>query len=159
MTDVIVKHSRIGLQRRKLRSDGWTKEMRAAFLDMLAVTCNISASAAAVGRSADSARQLKRRDGEFAKLWAEAFAAGSERLEEELIACVLGQASSGNNPDAVRCDPPNVQFDPKLAMDVLKLQASLHPNRRKAGAPAAQDDVDVALVERLEALATRLEAK
>lgn len=153
---MIVKGGRSGIQRRKLRSDGWTKEVRAQFLDVLAATCNITMACAAVGKSADSARSLKKRDGEFAMLWAEAYAAGSERLEEELIACALGQMPSGYNPGGDRKEPAVAAFDPDLAIKVLQLQGGTHHKRRKAGTLPAQADVDVALVERLEALADKL---
>lgn len=156
---MIVKHSRLGIQRRKIRRDGWTTEKRAKFLDVLAVTCNATTAAKAVGKWADSARALKRRDGEFARLWAEAMAQGSERLEEELIACALGQIPSGYNPTGDRQEPPVQPFDPDLAIQILKMRSGTHPARKRTDAPPAQDDVDVALIERLEGLAKTLAAK
>jgi hypothetical protein len=150
---VIVRHSKFGIQKRAPRKDGWSKTMRAKFLDHLAATCNVSASAARINRSPDSARDLRRRDGEFARLWGEAIAAGRERLEEELVACALGQMPTGDNPSNERQEPPAIRFDPELALQVLKLQSGGHQARRRAGPPPAQDDIDIALIERLEALA------
>lgn len=156
---MIVKHGKLGIQRRQIRHDGWTVDIRAKFLDVLAATCNVTAAAKAVGKWPDSARALKRRDGEFAQLWAAAFAAGRERLEEELVACALGQIPSGDNPSAERQEPPAMPFNPVLAMQVLKMQSGTHPARKRASAPPAQDDVDIALIERLEGLAKALAAK
>lgn len=152
---MIVK-GKTGVQRRKLRSDGWTVALRAQFLDVLAATCNITTACRAVGKSADSARALKKRDGEFAMLWAEAYAAGRERLEEELVACALGQVPSGYNPTDERAEPAPMPFNPELALKVLALQNGTHHKRRRAGRPPAQTDVDQALLKRLEGLAAKV---
>ena len=153
---MIVKNGDL-VQVRKMRKDGWTPAVRAQFLDVLAATCNITTACVAVDKSPDSARKLKRRDGQFAQLWTEAYAAGRERLEEELIACALGQIPSGYNPSADRETPPPLPpFDPNLAIKVLQLQSGTHHSRKKVGMLPVQTDVDNALVERLEALADRL---
>lgn len=144
-----------GVQVRQPNGNGWTKARRARFLDELAATCNVTAAARAAGKDARNAYRLKQRDGEFARLWAEAFAAGRERLHEALIARALGQGPSGDNPDGERAAPPPIAFDPHLALQVLKLQDGIG-RARKANVPPMQVDIDVALLRRLEALAMTL---
>lgn len=154
---MIIKDKNGRIQRRKVRSDGWTATMRAQFLDVLAVTCNMRAACAAVGKSKDSARDLRRRDGEFAILWAEAYEMGRVRLEEELIACALGQMPSGDNPGPERTEPPEIPFNPELAIKVLQLQRGGRASRaRTAGISPRQVDVDAELLARIERLAARL---
>lgn len=144
-----------GVQVRAMSRRGWSKEVRASFLDMLAATCNVSAAARAVGKHTRAAYELKRRDGEFATLWAHAFDQGRERLHERLIAQALGQEPTGDNPDGERQPPDAVPFDANLAIQVLKLQDGTW-RRRKAGAAPLQVEIDAALLTRLEAMAQRL---
>lgn len=154
---MIVRDQRIGLHKRKVRKDGWTPAVRAAFLDVLAATCNVTMACQAVGRAMTGARALKRRDGEFARLWAEAIAAGRERLEEELIACALGEVASGDNPEGERPEPPPAKFDADLAIKVLQLQGGSRQGKRPPGRPPSQTEIDAALMARLETLARQLE--
>ena len=58
------------LQVRKAAKGGWTPAKRAAFLEHLAATCNIAASARAVGMAPRGAHALKKRDAVFAADWA-----------------------------------------------------------------------------------------
>ena len=155
----IVKGDRKCVQRRAVRRDGWTKARRAVFLDQLAVTCNITMAAQAAGMHPHSARALKRRDGEFALLWDDAFAFGREQLEEELIACALGQVASGHNPTMAERNtpPPTPPFDPDLAIRVLQLRDGYHGKGRRVGIGLPrQSEVDAALMKRLEALVARV---
>ena len=161
--------SKLGrVQVRATRRDGWTKPRRKAFLAMLAVTCNVRASAKSVGMSDRTVRDLRRRDGAFALLWDEALAAGYERLENDLIAYALGQTSRvdtsrGENPsiDDILTEPTELlPFDPQLAIQVLKFHRaksiSAQPKGRRQE-PKTQDEVDTALIERLDRLAARRE--
>ena len=74
------------LHLRKERSDGWTAEHRATFLDTLAATCNVDMSAKAAGRNAQSVQALRRRDSEFATAWDHALETGYATLEAMLLA-------------------------------------------------------------------------
>ncbi len=153
---MIVRDQRIGLHKRRVRKNGWTPKVRADFLEALAQTCNVTMACEAVGRAATGARALKRRDGEFARLWDAAFAAGRERLEEELIACALGQVPSGDNPAGEMPSLPPIPFDPQLAIQVLRLRGGSRQGKRPLGHMPSQDEVDAELLARLEALAQRM---
>jgi hypothetical protein len=144
------------VQKRKPRAHEWTKAKRARFLDVLAATCNVEEAARSVKMTARSARGVRRRDGEFAILWAEAFALGEDRLREELVGVLLGQVSSGNNPSAERTPVAPGSFDQALAIKVLQLRARGAPSLRARGSTLpTQDDVDAALLARFETLDKR----
>lgn len=78
------------LQRRTILAGGWTRAKQVAFLDHLAATCNIYASARSVGMTASGARMLRKRDAAFDADWKLAIEAGYELLEGELLARALG---------------------------------------------------------------------
>ncbi|WP_414900318.1 hypothetical protein ACMT1E_11285 [Sphingomonas flavalba] len=72
-------------QARPARAHEWTAAKRGQFLETLARTLNISASARAAGMSTVSARALKRRDPGFAEAWAEAMLTAYDELEMALV--------------------------------------------------------------------------
>lgn len=150
----LVKRGSSG-QVRAPRRDGWTKAKRARFLEVLSTTCNVTAAAAGAGVTTHTAYALRRRDGMFAQLWSEAVQHGTELLHEALISRALGHGDWGENPDFTPGDAAPAAFDPKLAIDVLKMQAgTLRP--RRAGTPPTQVVIDTKVLERLEALARTL---
>ena len=69
----------------------WSAAKRAAFLDMLAMTCNVRAAAAAAagGVFVQTAYRWRRRDMDFAAAWSEALALGYETLEMALVGHAL----------------------------------------------------------------------
>ena len=69
--------------RRRLRR--WNKARRAAFLDALADTCNVSAAARKAGMDRSSAYHLKDRDLAFAKGWGIALERAHTALEWRLL--------------------------------------------------------------------------
>jgi hypothetical protein len=76
------------------RHDGWTPERQRAFVEHLAETLSVEAAAAAVGMTAQSARELRRRPG------AEGFAAASDAalrrgLGERGRAALIDEAVNG----------------------------------------------------------------
>lgn len=147
---------RKGIRRVKTRSDSWTLKKRTLFLDALSQTCNATMAAKASGMNPQSARSLKRRDAEFARLWAEAITLGAERLEEELLAHSLNPVTTAENPVGERDLGPPIPFDPKAAIAALKQRGGFHSsNRRAARSLPTQAEVDVALMARLEALAAK----
>jgi hypothetical protein len=147
-------------QSRKPPKDGWTKARRQVFLNTLAACGHVRRSAEAAGLSATGAYQLRRRDGAFALLWAEALEMGYQRLEDELLALALVQIAGPDNPDGVDGDPPEGAagpFDPELAMAILKMRTPRVPGRgAKAQPRATQDEVDAELMRRLDMLAESL---
>ena len=73
------------LQRKKIKANGWTKARRAAFLEELAMSCNVRRAHAAAEMALGSAYRLRRRDLQFARQWQEALELGYERLELALV--------------------------------------------------------------------------
>jgi hypothetical protein len=72
---------------------------RAIFLDELAMTANVSASARKAGVAAHITYGLRRRNADFAARWQAALAEGFARLEGDLLAEAL-TAASGKVSDA-----------------------------------------------------------
>ncbi len=122
------------LQVRKAAKGGWTPAKRAAFLEHLAATCNIAASARAVGMAPRGAHALKKRDAVFAADWAGAIEAAYETLEVRLLAYALGEAEGESEaeseaeaerePDGVvdgdaEAELRGAHFDPRVAVQAL----------------------------------------
>lgn len=151
-----------GLVLCKQRHDGWTMARRAIFLDVLATTAHVGHAAAAAGMDPATARRLRRRDTGFALLWAEAMAAGQQRLREELLARSLGQLDGGDNPAAERREPAIgtlPPFDADEARKTLETLARLDRiDAPRRGRPDYASDAEVTalLTKRLAALAKRL---
>jgi hypothetical protein len=139
---------------------GWTKAKRAAFLDMLAATCNVKASAQHVGMHPVGAYRLRRRDPQFADLWRAAILTGYDRLEEMLLA----HAGAGVNDVAIgETEIEPAPFDPKMAMELLRQHRPTVEGRRKrpTGRLERTDraTAEAALLKKLDALARRLRAE
>ena len=114
------------LQVRKAARGGWTPAKRAAFLEHLAATCNIAASARAVGMAPRGAHALKARDAVFAADWAAAIEAAYETLEVRLLAYALGEAEREPEAESDRvvdgdaeAELRGAHFDPRVAVQAL----------------------------------------
>lgn len=160
------------LQVRKAAKGGWTPAKRAAFLEHLAATCNIAASARAVGMAPRGAHALKARDAVFAADWARAIEAAYETLEVRLLAYALGDAegeaeaeSEGEaerEPDGVvdgdaAAESRGAHFDPRVAVQALGFRKRAGVAAGGAGAGTLCKRVSLAeleavLVARLDAL-------
>ena len=66
------------------RHDGWHPDLRVKFLEALAQTGNVQASAYFVQRSRQSAYDLKRRDPDFARGWLAALVLAREEAQDKL---------------------------------------------------------------------------
>lgn len=66
------------------RHDGWHRELRVKFLEALAQTGNVQASAYFVQRARQSAYALKRRDVDFARAWLAALVLAREAAQDAL---------------------------------------------------------------------------
>jgi hypothetical protein len=84
------------------RVGGWTAAKEAAFLERLEETCSVPFAAAAVGLSAHSAYQRRRRWPVFAAAWDEAERAGWPPLDQPWIESAVcffeGRAAPADNP-------------------------------------------------------------
>ncbi len=114
------------LQVRKAAKGGWTPAKRAAFLEHLAATCNIAASARAVGMAPRGAHALKARDAVFAADWAGAIEAAYETLEARLLAYALGEAEGESEAESeaeadgdAEAELRGAHFDPRVAVQAL----------------------------------------
>ncbi len=110
------------LQVRKTAPRGWTPVKRAAFLEHLAATCNIAASARAVGMAPRGAHALKARDAVFAADWARAIEAAYETLEVRLLAYALGEGEGEAEAEAdgdAEAELRGAHFDPRVAVQAL----------------------------------------
>ncbi len=88
MVRLVAADNRI-VQCAAVRKDGWTKARREGFFAVLSATCNVRASAAAMGMTDCGAYHVRRRDPVFAAQWREALAEGYGRLEQALMALAL----------------------------------------------------------------------
>ena len=155
------------LQVRKTAKGGWTPAKRAAFLEHLAATCNIAASARAVGMAPRGAHALKARDAVFAADWAAAIEAAYATLEARLLAYALGEAEGEVEAEAERVadgdaagESRGAHFDPRVAVQALgfRRRDAAAGGRGPSCKRATIAEVEVALVARLDAIARREQA-
>lgn len=121
---------------RKRRKDGWTRRDIDTFLGHLRVTGNISASAAAIGKSARSAHNLREIDADFAARWAGAMDEMEARIESKLFVFVeTGGKTPVPRDDGEPAEPPIEDFDPHLAMQLLSHRRARREGARPKGGP------------------------
>ena len=148
-------------QLRTVRRDGWTAARRAVFLDHVAATCNIAASAEAVGLWPSSAYNLRRRDPDFAAQWHVALETGFDRLQAMLIERAMGPMTIaiGETPT-----PDISKMDTELAFRLIEFNRKQVSGGPKRGGPpkgpAASEDVAcAAILKKLHVLRKRIDAK
>jgi hypothetical protein len=154
-------------QRRATKPGGWTKRRCAVFLDHLAATCNVTASAAAAGLHWSGAYALRRRDPEFAEQWQAALAAGYDALETMLVARAANvrpaREGHSRDPDEAAQAPDPESIDTGLALHLLALHKAPLKGRANAGGPrprrASKEDLIAAIMKQLTVLGRRLKAK
>ncbi|HEX8366526.1 MAG TPA: hypothetical protein VF603_14690 [Allosphingosinicella sp.] len=153
-------------QVRARRNAGWTKKARRIFLDHLAATCNVTASAAAAGLHWSGAYALRRRDPEFAEQWRAALETGYARLEAMLMQRAARDGDDddwddGGDPDLPPPDPAGM--DTELALQLLRMhRAPLSGSQRRlASKPrsASKKELVAALLKQLRVLRRRLEGE
>lgn len=133
----------------------WTRRKREAFLDHLAGTCNVMASARAAEVRPVSAYALRRKDARFREEWHEALMNGYAVLETALVGHAL---DGGDGVRAVEgaCGPVNVS----LALHLLTKHRNSLNERRRHGAPplqrATREETNAAILEKLTAYEKRL---
>ena len=155
------------LQVRKAAKGGWTPAKRAAFLEHLAGTCNIAASARAVGMAPRGAHSLKARDAVFAADWARAIEAAYETLEVRLLAYALGEVEGESEREAeaeaeaeadgdAEAELRGAHFDPRVAVQALGFRK--RAGRAAGGTGAGTLCKRVSLAELEAVLVARLDA-
>ncbi|GKS02844.1 hypothetical protein [Sphingomonas aquatilis] len=134
----------------------WNAAMRDTFFAHLAGSCNIAASAAAIGLSPSQVQHRRRTNPQFAALWADAIEAGYQLLEMRL----LGYALAGGG-ETIAPDDPNA-LGPVHWEGAIKLLTIHRARREGRGKPcgpapkaAPREETDAAIVAGLAALAAR----
>ena len=150
-------------QLRKAQERGWTRKRRAVFLDHLAATCNVTASATAAGLHWSSAYALRRRDSAFAEQWKAALATGYEGLEAMLIARARGAAAAAPEAEDGPAPPDPAAMDAELALHLLRQHAGAVAGRvRRPGGKlrrASSEELTGKILRLLAALARRRERR
>lgn len=127
----------------------WTRAMKDGFLNHLAATCNIMASARAIGVHAGSVYALRRKDEVFAAGWRVAVAQAYEIMETHLLALAL----SGENAIDTGIGGPDAIIDRDMAMRLLSRQRSTDPAvPRRSGARRkllTNEEIEAALLAKL----------
>lgn len=138
----------------------WTKAMRADFLDHLAATCNVKASAAAIGVNPASVYALRRHDPAFVAEWDKALDHGYQLLETMLV----GHALTGNGGQQVDDGVPafgKVEVD--TALRVIAARRSIGADRTRRGETprprATKAETDAAILKKLNAIEAGLKAR
>jgi len=121
---------------RKRRKDGWTKRDIGTFLGHLRVTGDVSASAAAAGKSGRAAYNLRAVDAEFAAQMDAAQAEFEGRLESRVA---LFAETGGKLPplreDGEPAEAPLENLDPHLAMAFLNFRRAKREGHGRPGGP------------------------
>lgn len=130
----------------------WSDKAEQIFLDHLAATCNVRASADAAGFSNVAVYRRRRKWPGFAERWNAALAQGYARLEAVMLANAA-DTMEGRPPD------PDAPVPPMSVADALNL-LRLHRAAVKGGAPQdykhrkmkSLDEVRASIARKLEAI-------
>jgi hypothetical protein len=122
---------------------------RAAFLEKLAATSNVAASARAAGVNTSKAYADRRRDREFAREWRKALCEGYDNLEMELLA----RLRKGQPPSS------KTRFDNAAAIRLLLAHRDEVSQQRAIDEEEDEEAVLASLTAKLDAMRTsQLEA-
>lgn len=142
------------------RNVRWTKRMREAFLDHLAATCNVSASAAAIGVNPSTVYHKRRGDPAFVAQWEEALACGYQMLETRLVGHAL---ASGAVTDLLPGTPPEPPIGADFAVRLLTMRRAANAGRRdpvsRTRKIATKAETDAILMKKLATIEARLKAR
>ena len=148
-----VRRDRNGPQLQRSSGKRWTAAAEERFLDHLAATCNVRASAAYCGFCLSLIYRKRRADPAFAKRWQVALEQGYARLEAMLVQRA-NEALEGRAPDP---DFPIPPMSVKEAMAVLaqhRAAVERHPrSRRRWARPRTLDEMRDSILAKLSAIA------
>ena len=137
----------------------WNDAAEAVFLDRLATTCNVTASADAAGFSPEALYRRRRNDTAFAQLWQAALEQGYSRIEALLVRRAE-DALEGRMSDP---DSPIPPIDVKDALNILghhRRSVEHGPrSRRQWARPRTLEELSESILRKLEALAPARAAK
>ena len=148
--DEIVPGTHRYLHKRRRRHAYFGRERRQAFLEHLAATCNVAASAEAAGISHSCVYAARMRDAGFRADWAAAVEQGYARLEVELLARAARERPPVRGAKAVEGPDARGEIDWDKAMDLLRhhQRGVLTGERRGSGGIAQRLPIE-ALAERM----------
>ncbi len=133
----------------------WNAPMRDAFFAHLAGSCNVAASAAAIGLKPSQVHHRRRTSKAFAAAWAEALEAGYQLLETRLLGYVLAGGGGGTiAPDDAQALGP---LDWEGAIKLFTIHKARREGRGKPTGPApktaTREESDAVILRNLAALA------
>lgn len=102
------------------RHDGWTRETKITFCEVLAITGRVVEALDAVNRSGNTAYAQRRRDPLFARAWEIALAEARHRLADALLARALDGTRVIQLDAAGEVTAERQVFDNRLALAVLR---------------------------------------
>jgi hypothetical protein len=149
------------LRQVKVRSNEIGARKRRLFLDHLAATSNVVASARVAGASARSFYKLRERDPEFAADWDAALDHAEPRLDGKLIVWAETRGKTAPRAHGGEAEADDLDgFDPELALRILSLHRRRRGDRSERRGPkprvATREEVDAAVLKVLNKVATRL---
>lgn len=133
----------------------WNAAMRDAFFAHLAGSCNVAASAAAIGLKPSQVHHRRRTSKAFAAAWAEALEAGYQLLETRLLGYVLAGGGTIAPDDAQALGP----LDWEGAIKLFTIHKARREGRGRPSGPAqktaTREESDAVILRNLAALAAR----
>lgn len=141
--------------RQLVRSTGkrWSDEAEAGFLDHLAASCNVTASAQAAGFTPAAVYKRRRGDPGFAEKWEAALQQGYARLEALLVQRAI-EALEGFAPDAETPLPEMTVKDARAILGHHRRTVEGGPrSRRQWARPRTLDEMRDSILAKLEAVA------
>lgn len=148
-----IKDGKDGLQVVESVGHRWTEEAEALFFGHLALTCNVTRSAAAAGFSATRMFQKRRDEPDFARKWQAALEQGHARLEALLVQRAI-ETLEGFAPDADGPIPAMTIRDVTTILGHHRDRVHGGPRSRRSWArPRSMDEVRDSILAKLEAIA------
>lgn len=163
--DEIVPNCNRRLQKRRKRHNLFGKRRRAIFLEHLAATCNVQASAAAAGVAVSTVYANRMRDADFRADWQAALEQGYARLEAALIERAMrGERREIKGDRIVEGPDSPAEIDWEKGMELLRhhqrgLMGTARHNPAHMPKRAPIDRVTEKLVRKLRALGVRPEGE
>lgn len=102
------------------RHDGWTREVKVTFCEVLAITGRVVEALDAVNRSGNTAYAQRRRDPQFARAWELALCEARHRLADALLTRALDGSQVIELDPSVEVVRERHQYDNRLALAVLR---------------------------------------
>ena len=128
----------------------WNQGMKRDFLDHLAATCDVKASARSIGVGVSSVYVLRRRDERFAAEWQQALALGYQMLETQLVGHVLSHDPSNYLTNGDTAKTGAIYVEHALRLLTVHREALLKTAKAPRGGSVhrqvSQEETDAALL-------------